>query len=162
LCIRLKANTQANRENKPQSVAAGETALLNSNKVRRKEMSLIMNIENKVPGYYVVTFNGRLDGTTSADCEAKITSILIPETKTIVFDMSNLDYISSMGLRIVIKTRKFIEGNGGGVHMINMQPQIEKVFEIAKLLRGMTLFASIKEADDYFDAMQKKVLESLK
>lgn len=125
-------------------------------------MSLIMNIENKMPGYYVVTLNGRLDGTTYADCEAKINSILIPETKAIMFDMSNLDYISSMGLRIVIKARKFIEGNGGSIHIINMQPQIKKVFEIANLLRGMTLFASVKEADDYFDTMQKKVLESLK
>ncbi len=124
-------------------------------------MSLIMNIEIKAPGYYFVSLKGRLDGTTSADCEAKITSLLIPQTKTIVFDMSNLDYISSMGLRIIIKTRKFIEGNGGGVQMINMQPQIKKVFEIANLLRGMTLFASVKEADEYFDAMQKKVIESL-
>jgi anti-sigma B factor antagonist len=149
------------RKNKYQPVGAKETALLNSNKIRRKEMALIMNIENKMPGYYVVTLNGRLDGTTYADCEAKITSVLIPETKTLMFDMSNLDYISSMGLRVVTKARKFIEGNGGVVHMINMQPQIKKVFEIANLLRGMTLFASIREADNYFDAMQKKVLESL-
>ncbi len=123
-------------------------------------MPLIMNIETKAPGYYLVVLRGRLDGTTSADCEAKIASLLIPQTKTIVFDMSSLDYISSMGLRIVVKTRKYIEGNGGGVQIINMQPQIKKVFEIANLLRGMTLFASVKEADDYFDAMQKKVLES--
>lgn len=125
-------------------------------------MSLIMNIENRMPGYYIVTLNGRLDGTTYAGCETKIASILIPETKTLMFDMSNLDYISSMGLRIVIKARKYIEGNGGSVHMINVQPQIAKVFEIVNLLHGMTLFASIKEADAYFDAMQKKVLKSLK
>ena len=124
-------------------------------------MSLIMNIENKMPGYYIVNLNGRLDGTTSADCEAKINSILIPKTRSIVFDMSNLDYISSMGLRVIIKTRKFIEGNGGSVQMMNMQPQIKKVFEIANLLRGVTLFNSVKDADDYFDAMQKKVLASL-
>ncbi|MBA4397249.1 MAG: hypothetical protein C0394_07700 [Syntrophus sp. (in: bacteria)] len=119
-------------------------------------MPLIMNIESRLPGCYVVTLNGRLDGTTCAGCDAKITSVLIPETKTLMFDMSNLDYISSMGLRIFIKTRKFIEGNGGGVHMINMQPQIERVFEIANLLGGMRLFAGIKEADEYFDAMRKK------
>jgi anti-anti-sigma factor len=123
-------------------------------------MPLIMNIENKMPGFYMVTLNGRLDGTTCADCEAGINSILIPETNTITFDMTNLDYISSMGLRTVIKTRKFIEGHGGSVYTINMQPQIKKVFEIANLLQGMTLFASTKEADDYFDAMQKKALES--
>jgi stage II sporulation protein AA (anti-sigma F factor antagonist) len=133
-----------------------------ANKIRRKKMSLIMKIENKMPGCYLVKLIGRLDGTTYADCDANMNSLLIPATKGIMFDMTNLDYISSMGLRIIIKTRKFIEGNGGDVHMINMQPQIEKVFKIANLLHGMTLFASVKEADDYFDAMQKKVLESLK
>ncbi|PKN19710.1 MAG: anti-sigma factor antagonist [Deltaproteobacteria bacterium HGW-Deltaproteobacteria-6] len=125
-------------------------------------MSLMMNIENKMPGYYVVTLNGRLDSITYADCEAKITPILIPATKSIVMDMSNLDYISSMGLRVILKTRQIMETQGGKVFIVNMQPQIKKVLEIANLLHGMTLFASIKEADDYFDAMQKKVLESLK
>jgi len=125
-------------------------------------MVLVMKIENKMPGCYIVKFVGRLDGTTCADCEAKITSLLIPDTKTMMFDMTDLDYISSMGLRVILKARKFIEGNGGGVHTVNMQPQIEKVFKIANLLHGMTLFASIKEADDYFDAMQKKVLDSLR
>jgi len=120
-------------------------------------MSLIMQIENKIPGYYVVILNGRLDGKTYKDCEEKITALLIPEAKTMIFDLSNLDYISSMGLRIVIKAIKFIEGNNGGVYIINMQPQIEKVFEIANLLREVTLLASRKEADDYFEARQKEV-----
>ena len=125
-------------------------------------MSLTMKIENRMPGCHVVKLIGRLDGTTYAECESKISSLLVPETKTLMFDMTNLDYISSMGLRVVLKTRKFIEGNGGSVHMIQMQPQIEKVFKIANLLNGIMLFASIKEADDYFEAMQKKVLDSLR
>ncbi|HAJ27336.1 MAG TPA: hypothetical protein DCG53_08875 [Syntrophus sp. (in: bacteria)] len=125
-------------------------------------MSLTMKIENKMSGYHVVKLIGRLDGTTYAECESNIASLLIPETKTLMFDMTNLDYISSMGLRIIITTRRFIEGNGGSVQMINMQPQIEKVFKIANLLNGIMLFASVKEADDYFEAMQKKVLDTLR
>jgi len=125
-------------------------------------MSLVMNIESKMPGCYAIALSGRLDQTTYADCEARIKPILIPTTKIIMFDMANLDYISSMGLRVFLKTRQIIEGRGGSVYMIKMQPQIEKVFEIANLLHGMKLFASIREADDYFDAMQREVLESLK
>ncbi len=124
-------------------------------------MALNTKIENRMPGCYVIKFIGRLDGTTYEDFDAKITSLLIPETKTIMFDMTNLDYISSMGLRIVLKVRKFVDGNGGSVHMINMQPQIEKVFKIANMLHGMTIFRSIKEADDYFDTVQKNVLYAL-
>jgi hypothetical protein len=43
-----------------------------------------------------------------------------------------------------------------------MQPQVEKVFKIANLLNGIMLFASTEEADDFFDEMQKKVLDSLR
>lgn len=125
-------------------------------------MSLVMNMESKMPGYYVIALGGRLDQTTYADCEERINPILIPATKMITFDMADLNYISSMGLRIFLNTRKIIEGNGGSISLIKVQPQIEKVFEIANLLKGMKLFASIQEADDYFDAMQKKVLGSMK
>lgn len=125
-------------------------------------MSLTMTIENKMPACYVVSLDGRLDATTSADCEAKIDSILVGETKAIMLDLSNLEYISSMGLRFVLKTKKTIEGLGGSVHIINMQPQIEKVFEIANMLKGFTLFSSVREADQYLKAMQNKVLEDLK
>jgi hypothetical protein len=41
----------------------------------------------------------------------------------------------------------------------DLQPQIEKVFEIAAALPSETLFSSVAEADEYFDRMQKKVLE---
>ena len=125
-------------------------------------MPLTMTIENKIPACYVVTLNGRLDATTSADCEVKIEPVLVAGTKAVMFDLSNLEYISSMGLRFVLKTKKTVEGYGGSVHIINMQPQIEKVFEIANMLKGFSLFKSVKEADQYFKAMQERVLEDLK
>lgn len=123
-------------------------------------MSLTIQIETKRPGFWFVSLIGRLDQTTAEECDAKVSSILMPETRAIVFDMTGLNYISSMGLRIILKTRRFMSGQGGAVYMMNVQPQIEKVFEIANLLQGMKLFASVKEADEYFDAIQKSVLES--
>ncbi|MDI9570221.1 MAG: STAS domain-containing protein [Pseudomonadota bacterium] len=123
-------------------------------------MSLAIGIEERMPGYYLVTLGGRLDNNTHGACEEKIRPLLVADTQAIMFDLSALDYISSMGLRVILKTRKEILGKGGSVHFVNMQPQIEKVFEIVNMLKGMTLFASVEEADAYFDAMQKKTLES--
>lgn len=125
-------------------------------------MSLTMNIENRMPGYFIITLHGRLDSLTYAECEARITPLLIPSTKVMLFEMADLNYISSMGLRVIIKARKFIEGNQGKFSMINLQPQIEKIFEIAQMLPKQPIFSSIEEVDRYFDAMQKKVLDSLK
>ena len=40
----------------------------------------------------------------------------------------------------------------------NMQPQIEKVFDIANALPAQSIFTSTEEADNYLDSMQKRVL----
>ena len=43
--------------------------------------------------------------------------------------------------------------------LINSQPQIQRRFEIVIALPGESVFASIKEADEYFDFIQKKEIE---
>ena len=40
-------------------------------------MSLVTKIEERKPGYYMVTLSGRLDGNTYADCEEEIRSLQV-------------------------------------------------------------------------------------
>ena len=125
-------------------------------------MNLHVDIREKDAGYYQVTLNGRLDTETYAFCEETLKSILSPDTRVLIFDMADLSYISSMGLRVVLKVRKAIEMNGGKVLTVRMQPQIKKIFEISAALPKVQMFSSIEAVDAYFDAMQKKVLEEQK
>jgi len=74
------------------------------------------------------------------------------------FEMSNLKYISSMGIRVLVKTFKALRTRKAMFAMVNLQPQIKKVFDIVATLPMESIFASVKEADEYFDAMQKKAL----
>jgi len=73
--------------------------------------------------------------------------------------MATLDYISSMGLRVILKTEKNLKQKGGNVVLTNLQPQIEKVFEIVNTLPSFTIFKDASEMDAYLDKMQKKALE---
>jgi hypothetical protein len=40
---------------------------------------------------------------------------------------------------------------------MNLQPQIQKVFDILKAIPSLKVFANIQELDEYLDLMQKKV-----
>jgi anti-anti-sigma factor len=122
-------------------------------------MNLDVDIWKKEEGYYLIVLNGRLDRETYEFCERKLEPILDTDIRVLTFDMSNLSYISSMGLRVFLKARKTIEGKGGKVLTANLQPQIAKIFEIVAALPKQHVFASIKEADAYFDAIQKKEIE---
>jgi anti-sigma B factor antagonist len=75
--------------------------------------------------------------------------------------MEKLDYISSIGVRVVIKTGITLKKNNGSLFFVNMKPQIRKVFDIINALPLMKVFTSIQELDQYLDTMQKKVVDEI-
>lgn len=70
--------------------------------------------------------------------------------------MEHADYINSMGIRVLVKAKKAMKKGGGKIMFINLQPQIQKVFEILNALPSLKVFANIQELDSYLDAMQAK------
>ena len=116
-------------------------------------------VENQPGGRVRVALNGRLDTQTYAQCEERIRPLLTPATHVLVFDMANLNYLSSMGLRVLMKTSSALGAYGGRCVLAHLQPPIRKVIEIANALPKEAVFASVEEADRYLDLMQRRVRE---
>jgi anti-anti-sigma factor len=121
-------------------------------------MSLKIGIVEKMPGYHEIALEGRLDTETYAELEKAAAGLLAGQARGIRLDMTKLAYISSMGLRVVMKIMKDLKARKGAFQLTNLQPQIKKVFDIAAAMPPQTVFSSVEEADAYFDAMQKKAL----
>lgn len=121
-------------------------------------MDLNVLAEQKALGFYVVSLEGSLDTNTHMVLQEKVDNILKETPNTIAFDMDKLEYISSAGVRVVLKTRKALKENNGKLVFLKIQPQVKKVFDIINALPSMQVFTSIKELDGYLDAIQKKVL----
>lgn len=121
-------------------------------------MDLNVLAEQKALGFYVVSLEGSLDTNTHMVLQEKVDNILKESPNTIAFDMDKLEYISSAGVRVVLKTRKALKENNGKLVFLKIQPQVKKVFDIINALPSMQIFTSIKELDGYLDAIQKKVL----
>ncbi len=119
-------------------------------------MDLNVSIQEKTLNGFIVSLEGSLDSYTHMMLQEKMDEIINEATDIITFDMENLDYISSAGIRVVIKTRIALEKNNGDLLIVNMKPKIEKVFEIIHALPMMKVFASVKELDEYLDNIQKK------
>ena len=113
----------------------------------------------KGTGLYVVSPEGSLDTNTYPILEEKVDTILDASPSWMVFDLEKLDYISSMGVRVIAKAKKFFKEREGSVVLLNPQPQIRKVFEVIKALPSEQIFESIEEMDRYLDNIQKKALE---
>jgi sigma-B regulation protein RsbU (phosphoserine phosphatase) len=49
-----------------------------------------------------------------------------------------------------------MKDHDGKVVLLNLQPQIQKVFDIIKALPSQQVFSNMKELDDYLDRMQRQ------
>ncbi|WP_454832589.1 STAS domain-containing protein [Pseudoxanthomonas wuyuanensis] len=122
-------------------------------------MSLDIQIHPAANGSQRVSLGGRLDTHTYEDLDVAIAPLLNPQLRSLVLDLSGLEYISSAGIRSIFKARKGLIGHGGKVLVVNPQPQIQKVFDVVKAVPLNDIFSSTAEADAYLDAMQRKVLQ---
>ena len=111
-------------------------------------------------GAVIVKLNGSLDTATAPDLERQLAPVLAGPAKDIVFDLAQLKFISSAGLRVFSVARKTLKERGGQASFIHMQPQIEEVFAIMKALPGVAIFESVAEMDNYLAARQRAILEN--
>ncbi len=123
-------------------------------------MTLQIDINHKeVDELWEVSLTGSLDTETAPQLEEELAQIFIPDSKKLIFNMAGLDYVSSAGIRIIAMASRKMKENSGAIAMTGLQPQIEKVFDIVKALPNFGIFKDEAEADEYFDLMQKKVLD---
>jgi anti-sigma B factor antagonist len=102
---------------------------------------------------------GRLDDTTAPDLDLELDEALESPVKVLVFDLGELEYTSSAGLRAFMRAQKVMSQRAGKALFLNLQPPVQKVFDIAKVADFSAVFRNVKELDEYLDAMQKKVRE---
>jgi anti-sigma B factor antagonist len=123
-------------------------------------MSLTVRSTEKIPGVFILYPVGRVDSNTYTILEKKVDYLMrVGEARAITVDMTGVDYLSSMGVRVFIKTQKELKKIGGSLSMMNLQPQIRHVFEIINALPTMQVFSNIQELDAYLDEMQTKTTQ---
>ncbi len=122
-------------------------------------MSLVITVTPEANNGKRVSIAGSLDSNTAPQLQQSINAEINDSVSTTIIDFKDLDFLSSAGLRVIFKTKKVMDNNGGKFLLVNLQPQIKKVFEIIKALDGMNVFKDQDEMDDYLAAMQNKVKE---
>jgi anti-anti-sigma factor len=81
--------------------------------------------------------------------------VLAEPINHLVFDLAQLKFISSAGLRVFAMARKQLQERGGQALFVNMQPQIQDVFEVIKSLPGIATFKDMTELDRFLAARQQ-------
>jgi anti-sigma B factor antagonist len=110
-------------------------------------------------GIHIVRPAGSLDSNTSPILEDHLAGLRRDGATGFVLDLKDLTYMSSAGVRVILAAKKAMKAAGGDVSLMNLQPQIRKVFDIIQALPSLSVFESVAELDRYLASIQKKVRE---
>ena len=97
-----------------------------------------MTIEKTITGSAAtLKIVGRVDTTTAPELEAAIDGCAA-EIKELVLDCAALEYVSSAGLRVILKAQKLMNAQGS-MKLINVNETIMEVFDITGFADILTI-----------------------
>lgn len=101
-------------------------------------MEVTTRKENEI---LIVEVSGRLDSGTYEQLGQKMNELTAE--KKIILDFTNLDYISSAGLRIVLMNAKKMKKTGGEFRVCGMKDFIREIFDIAGFSKILNIDKSL-------------------
>lgn len=119
-------------------------------------MALEIKINKKKNYIYFVELKGSLDSDTYHKLQERLSEIIDDNTKAVILDMGGIDYISSAGIGVVMSTKKSLQQKNANFAMVNLQPQIKKVFDVMKILPMIDILDDMPGADKYIDQIIKE------
>ncbi|MBO6111297.1 MAG: STAS domain-containing protein [Methanobrevibacter sp.] len=97
-----------------------------------------MDIEKQIDGNnLIVKLIGRLDTETSPELTESLKDDL-DNVENLTFDMSDLIYVSSAGLRVILSTQK-IMNKQGSMKLTNVQDIVQEVFDATGFSEILTI-----------------------
>jgi anti-anti-sigma factor len=119
------------------------------------EIKMVSAVGDENAAIRILHLAGSLDTVTASELERQLKTVLLEPVRDIVFDLAQLKFLSSAGVRVFSTTRKTLQERGGQTTFVNLQPQIEMVFEVIRMLPGIAVFKDAAELDRYLALLQR-------
>ena len=96
----------------------------------------------------VATATGRIDFAGAQVLEGALAPALVPDgpVRGIVIDLAGVDYISSVGLRVLMVAAKAMRARKAAIAVTSLQPVVAEIFEISRFHHVVDVRGSVREA----------------
>ena len=93
-----------------------------------------------------VVLNGRLDTAGVGQIESQFFAGIVPRGRPTVVDMSEVPFLASLGIRMLISTARSLSSKGARIAMYSATPGVMEVIEMTSLHEIVPTAASEAEA----------------
>lgn len=93
-----------------------------------------------------VTLMGRLDTPGVSRVETRFLASLVPHGNSAIVDLSQVDFVSSMGIRMIISAARSLQIRRAALALYGVQESVNQIFGIASLQQIISICSTEAEA----------------
>ncbi len=106
-----------------------------------------MQITQQATGSTIIlNLKGRVDTFSSKELDRAISKILKNENHQILIDFSEVDFIASSGLRVLLTAVKYINQVKGKLALCTLKPKVREIFDLVGFSNLFPIFSNREEA----------------
>lgn len=116
---------------------------------------LTFSTTSPAPTVFVVHLQGQLNALTYQGLETELERLIGEEgAKLVVLDAKALDFLSSVGIRVLIKALKSLTANGGELRTLQVPAAIQNILDIVGLFPASQAFATPADLQRHIAALK--------
>lgn len=94
----------------------------------------------------VMKVRGRVDSETSVELDEALTGLLQQGRNQIVLNLQDVDFMSSAGLRAMVKAYQAAKSSGGGLRLASVSEPVEVVLRTVGMMQMLQMYPTDQEA----------------
>ena len=98
-------------------------------------------------GINLIKLIGKLDIIGTGEIETKFTGYCAGDKVRVVVDLSDVDFLASIGIRLLMLTAKSVATRGGKMALLNPVPEVQNVLEITGIPAIIPIYSQLESAE---------------
>lgn len=99
-----------------------------------------------IDGTTVVMLPRRFDVDTASAVDSELKPVIAQKPARLLFDLSNTDYVSSAGMRVLLNVLHMVRHNGGTVALSSPGRQVQYVLEVTRFTKIFPVYSTRERA----------------
>lgn len=100
----------------------------------------------------IIRIKGELDSNTSGELEDTLKRLLEQGSRRFVLELSEMDYVSSVGLRVFLAYLKKLKSEQGRMVLAGLNDDVQEIFDMAGFSSLFEITSDLGEARSVFGA----------
>jgi anti-sigma B factor antagonist len=94
----------------------------------------------------IMSVKGRVDSNTAPELDSALANLLDSDRNKIILNLEAVEYLSSAGLRALVRALKDAQASGGDLRLASVSQPIEVILRTVGMLQMFKMYPSEQEA----------------